>query len=112
MSDHERIRHNHSDELGRLLESYRAACPDPAPSGNFMPELWSRIDARRRADRVFGAVGRRVLAAAGALTLVLGILVYVPYFVHEHNDKTYLEALTDEPAYELAEFVRVSSEQR
>jgi len=35
-------------ELDALFQAYRAACPDPDASANFMPELWRRIEERQR----------------------------------------------------------------
>ena len=37
------------DKLNALLSQYRDACPDPEPSTNFMPQLWSRIEEQRSA---------------------------------------------------------------
>jgi len=37
------------DKLNALWAEYRQACPDPEPSGEFMPQLWQRIEANRGA---------------------------------------------------------------
>jgi len=35
------------EKLEWLWKAYRAACPTPEPTANFMPGLWSKIEARR-----------------------------------------------------------------
>ena len=61
-----------TDELARLLEAYRAACPDPEATAAFMPGLWQRIESRRRPFDLYGLFSRRVLAGAAALSLAMG----------------------------------------
>lgn len=61
-------------ELDELFGRYRAACPEPDPSPNFMPELWSRIDARRGFLFAFGRFARTGAAAAAAFCLILLLL--------------------------------------
>ncbi len=59
--------------LDALLLAYRAACPDPEPSADFMPRLWQRIEAREKVSVVFGRVARNLVTAALALTVMMAL---------------------------------------
>ena len=56
--------------LDALFRSYRAACPDVAPSPNFMPLVWQRIEARRSFWFAFYKLGRNAVTASAALFLL------------------------------------------
>ncbi len=83
------------DQLDALFAEYRAACPDPEPSANFMPAMWKRIEARRVATvSVFRHWAQACVMATVALTLLIGA-VLIPRF--QNNDSSsYLEALSAE----------------
>jgi hypothetical protein len=67
--------HDGERRLDGLFSAYRAAIPDPEGGINFMPELWDRIDARRRfAYRLM----KGFVTAAAALSLVLGVVAMRP----------------------------------
>lgn len=65
---------NDDEKLDELFGSYRAACPEPDASPNFMPELWARIDGRRGFLFAFGHFARTAAAAAAAFCLILLLL--------------------------------------
>ena len=84
------------DGLNALFRAYRAACPEPDPSANFMPGLWQRIEARQS----FGFSLRRMVSgfvtAAAALTLALGVYMAIPRTSSSSAyPVSYLEALAD-----------------
>ena len=63
------------DKLNSLLSQYRDAYPDPEPGANFMPELWSRIEARR--GTAISVLLRRWAEAWLIATVVLAVVVSV-----------------------------------
>jgi hypothetical protein len=65
---------NDDTALDELFENYRAACPDPEPSPNFLPGVWEKIEARRGFLVAFGRLARTGTAAACALCLLLLVL--------------------------------------
>ncbi|MBI3279009.1 MAG: hypothetical protein HYZ57_04105 [Acidobacteria bacterium] len=67
-----------ADELDPLWAAYRAAVPDPEPSANFMPQLWTRIEAQQRVTYVFGRLGRLFVTAAAACCLIMSLLLWQP----------------------------------
>lgn len=84
--------------LDRLLVAYRAVTPDPQPSADFMPRLWSAIEARRSASYSLGRWTRAMVTAAAALCVLLGLLqVYLPTQSLFYT-QTYIEALQEESA--------------
>ena len=66
------------EELEKLWEAYRWATPEPEASAEFMPRLWSRIEAERPAGwvRPFEWLAARLLPVAAALTLALAVLIW------------------------------------
>ena len=65
------------EKLDWLWKAYRAACRVPEPTANFMPEMWSKIEARRGPSwlaplRVWAT---RVAAAAGVAAALLAVSV-------------------------------------
>jgi hypothetical protein len=63
------------DKLNSLLSQYRDACPDPESGVNFMPELWSRIDARR--GTAISTLLRRWTEAWLIATVLLAVVISV-----------------------------------
>lgn len=61
-----------------LMSQYREACGSPEGSVNFMPALWTRIDAKRSRTVRFEHAARALFAAAVGLSLVLGAFLFVP----------------------------------
>ncbi|MSV35411.1 MAG: hypothetical protein EXQ47_07415 [Bryobacterales bacterium] len=69
------------DKLSSLLSQYRDACPGPESSANFMPELWSKIEARR--NNAIPLLLKRWTEAWLVATIVLAVVISVfliPYF--------------------------------
>ena len=93
---------NGDEELGRaldtLLAAYRQVTPYPEASVDFMPRLWSVIEARRAATYSLGRWTRAMVTAAAALCVLLGLLqVYLPTQPVFYT-QTYIEALQEESA--------------
>ncbi len=60
--------------LDNLLHAYRAACPDPDPSVNFMPSLWAKIEAREASSTVFSRVAKALVTAALSASVLMALL--------------------------------------
>lgn len=65
---------NDESRLDALFASYRAACPDIAPSGDFMPGIWQKIESRYGFWFVFQRFARTAMTACAALCLLLLVL--------------------------------------
>jgi hypothetical protein len=88
-----------SDEarLEALFKAYRAACPDPEPSANFMPLLWQGIEARQSVSIVFSRLARNLMTAALALSILLGLVVsFSGSHVGQLPSESYVELLAEE----------------
>jgi hypothetical protein len=87
----------HSDELTALFAAYREALPDPEASAGFMPQMWTKIEARRRSNRKFQMLARRFIATGGALAAALALLVVTvaPHTTPLYS-ATYVEVLADD----------------
>ena len=88
-----------SDEerLAVLFEVYRAACPDPEPGVNFMPQLWQRIEARERASNMFGRLARNLVTAALALSVLMALAVSITRSrMAALPSETYVEVLAED----------------
>jgi hypothetical protein len=90
------------EQMGRtldtLLAAYRNVTPDPEASADFMPRLWSAIEARRSASYSLGRWTKAMVTAAAAICILLGLLqVYLPTQPVFYT-QTYIEALQEESA--------------
>ncbi len=85
---------NHDSQLDEVFAAYRAACPEVEPGRSFMPGLWARIEARRRAEAVFYRWANSFAGAAAAVVLLLGLLLYQQ--PQPLPQRAYIEKLTDE----------------
>ena len=83
--------------LNAMFAEYRAACPDPEPSADFMPSMWKRIEARRVATvSVFRHWAQVCVMATVALTVLIGV-VLIPRFQNDPAaGSSYVEALMSE----------------
>jgi len=82
------------DELRAMFASYREALPDPDPSANFMPQLWSRIDSRRSVSFSFGRLAKGFVSVALASCLAMSFLFFTPATPKSPiYGATYLDAL-------------------
>jgi hypothetical protein len=87
------------ERLSRMFEAYRAVCPDPESSPNFMPQLWQKIEGRERVANVFGRIARNMVAAALALSMLLALAVSIERSrVAPLPSETYVEVLAEEHA--------------
>jgi hypothetical protein len=82
--------------LDELFRAYREACPDPEPSVNFIPEMWTKIEAREVSTNWFGRMAKGLVTAAVALSVLLGMLASTPNQAVEYFNATFVEALTAE----------------
>jgi hypothetical protein len=82
------------DKLDSLWQAYRAACPDPEPSANFMPDLWRRIELRRSFTFSFQRMVQGFVTVAAAVTIAIGVYVSLPRATPA-SEVSYLEALAD-----------------
>jgi hypothetical protein len=81
--------------LDELFRAYRAACPEPEASVNFMPEVWAKIEARQISTNLFGRMAKALVTVALAATVVLGVVASVKQSNSAPSfSGTYMEALT------------------
>lgn len=84
---------NNDERLDALFRAYRDACTTPEASANFMPGLWSRIESRQSFTFSFRHMANGFVTAAVALTIALGVYMYVPHSRSTSPNETYIEAL-------------------
>lgn len=82
-----------SHDLDELFRKYRAACGDPEPGANFMPQLWQRIESRQTFTTFLQRMTSGLVTAAVALTLVMAAFLYIPQNNAAIDPQTYVEAL-------------------
>jgi hypothetical protein len=87
-----------NDKLDAVWAEYRAACPDPEPSADFMPRMWQRIEARRTAMTF---TFRRVVQAWVLTTVALAIVLGVVVIPHLQNLQIYSSSYVDVLAADL-----------
>jgi len=94
------------DKLDALFAEYRAVCPDPEPSANFMPGMWKKIEARRSATiSVYRHWAQVCVMATMALTLLIGVVLIPKYKKEAAAGATYLDALAAEHSADYVEFL-------
>ncbi len=81
-------------KLDSLLASYREACPEVEGSKNFMPELWRRIEERRRSETWLFRWANAFAAAAAIIAITTGLIFYQS--PKPLPQRAYIEKLTDE----------------
>ncbi len=86
--------------LSELFVAYRAACPEPAASVNFMPEMWAKIEARKSSS-MFGRLAKALVTAAIAASMILGTLAATAGNQVKGEPGNYLEVLAAEHASAL-----------
>jgi len=89
------------DKLDSLWAEYRQACPDPEPSANFTPQVWQRIEARRRATSSLRHWAEACVVAALSLTLLIATFLIPRYQRQPVYQLTYADVLAeaDSPDY-------------
>jgi hypothetical protein len=94
----------HSDALTALFAAYREALPDPEPSAGFMPQMWAKIEARRRTNGRFRLLARRFIAMGGALATAMALVVVaVGPRTSPMYSGTYVELLADDQPVDVAD---------
>lgn len=83
-----------NSRLDSLLVSYRDACPEVEGSKNFMPELWRRIEERRRSELWLFRWANAFAAAAATVAIATGVVFYQS--PKPLPQRAYIEKLTDE----------------
>lgn len=66
------------DRLTDLFQQYRDACQAPEPGANFMPALWSKIEARQSLSSLFGRWSKGLVTCAVAASLMMGVYIARP----------------------------------
>jgi|SRR5579862_8910680 len=79
--------------LDALFLAYRQACPDADPSVNFMPGIWTKIEAREASSHWFGRVAKALVTAALAASVVLGLMMSSANRSSEFFNATFVDAL-------------------
>jgi anti-sigma-K factor RskA len=94
------------DKLEALWAEYRAACPDPEASANFMPLLWQKIETRRaETTSVFRHMVQAWVMAALALTLLIAVLLPRLQKEPTYSANTYVEVLDDAHANDAVDLL-------
>lgn len=88
-------------QLDQLFLAYRESFTDPAPSVNFTPELWARIEAREVSSNLFGRMAKALVTAALAASVILGLMMSTLNQKDTAFNGTYLEALSADHASTL-----------
>lgn len=78
-------------KFDNVLREYRDACPDTAGSAAFLPGVWGRIDAQRRALRNALGWTSAYVTAAAVICLLLVVLLAIQAGRATRN--TYVEVL-------------------
>jgi len=82
------------DELRAMFASYREVLPDREPASDFMPQLWTKIDARRSVSFNFGRLAKGFVSVALASCLAMSVLFLTPATPKSPiYGTTYLDAL-------------------
>lgn len=93
--------------LDALFVKYRVALPDPGPfdsdlNKNFMPGLWSKIEAKQAQTNFFGRMSKVLVTTALGASVVLGLLLSAAsYQSISYFNGTYIEALTTQQLADL-----------
>lgn len=98
---------NPEDErrLEDFFQTWREACSGPEPGRNFMPELWGRIEARRRRTAVFQRMAASFVTAACALSLIMALLLVIPGgHASVADSESYTEALVADHSSDAGDY--------
>lgn len=88
--------HNQDAHLDRVLAAYRDAVAIPEPSAEFMPNLWQRIEARRRSEPL--RVWRWAAATMVGASLAIAAFTVVAPQPEQPVQQSYVEALAERDA--------------
>ncbi len=95
------------EQLDALFRAYRAACPAPEASANFMPNLWQRIESRQTYTFSFRRMANAFVTAAMAASLGLGLYMAIPHGkpANPASYASYVEVLADANTIEAPDIV-------
>jgi hypothetical protein len=93
-------------QLDRLFTQYREACGSPDASANFMPTLWTKIEARQNKGLFFERMARTFVATTMAACAMLGVLMLMPsQQPSAFANSSYVEAVATANAHETAPYL-------
>jgi hypothetical protein len=93
-------------QLDGLFTRYREACGSPEASANFMPSLWTKIEARQSKGLLFERIARTFVAATMAACGMLGVLMLMPsQQPSAFLSSSYVEAIATANAHETAPYL-------
>ena len=94
-------------QLDRLFTQYREACGSPDASANFMPTLWTKIEARQNKGLFFERIARTFVAMTMAACGMLGVLMLMPSQqpASAFLSSSYVEAIATANAHETAPYL-------
>lgn len=93
-------------QLDRLFAQYRDACGSPDASANFMPSLWTKIEARQNKGLFFERIARTLVACTMAACGMLGVLMLLPsQQPSAFFSSSYVEAVATANAHEMAPYL-------
>jgi hypothetical protein len=93
-------------QLDRLFTQYREACGSPDATANFMPSLWTKIEARQNKNLFFERIARTFVAATMAACGMLGVLMLLPgQAPSAFLSSSYVEAIATANAHETAPYL-------
>ena len=96
------------EQLNGLFAAYRKACPDPEPSPEFMPDVWSKIEARRSFTLSLRRWTSAFVTAAAALSI--GMAVYTDQPVESPvYTTTYVDTLGADESLEMLAYADLVS---
>lgn len=90
--------------LDDLFQAYRAACPDPEPSVNFMPEMWAKIEAREASSTVFNRMAKALVTAALGASVIMALMSASYNQPLPASDGSYIQALAADHVSDLEPF--------
>jgi hypothetical protein len=95
-------------QLDRLFTQYREACGSPDASANFMPTLWTKIEAKQSKSLLFERIARTFVATTMAACGMLGVLLMIPSTPQTPSaflNSSYVEAMATANAHETAPYL-------
>jgi anti-sigma-K factor RskA len=78
-------------KFDNLMREYKDACPEPDGSAAFLPGLWGRIEAQKRALR--SALGWTSAYVTVAAVICLLLVVLIAFEAGRTTRSTYVEVL-------------------
>jgi hypothetical protein len=88
-------------KLDEIFVAYRESLPDREPTVNFTPELWRRIDEKRKVNFSLGRFARGIVTGALALCFVMTAVNWTSSPINTAYTATYADVLDEEHEQEL-----------